>query len=74
MLDDSDLDFAILSGPSGGGGGGGCLIAIIWLIIVIVIALFVMDNHDKCGKMKCPEGQVPKLLSHECLCVTKAAK
>lgn len=74
MLDDSDVDFAILSGPSGWGGGAGCIFSLIWLAIVIIILVVVMDNHEECGQMKCPEGQVPKLMSHECLCVTKAAK
>lgn len=68
MLDDSDLDFAILST----GGGGGLFGIIFGICIIVIIAIAVSNNKDECSKMHCPDGQAPKLMAHECLCVTRA--
>ena len=71
MLDDSDFDFALLVGATSDSGPIGCLV---WLVIIAIIGFIVIGNHDECEKMKCPDGQTPSLLAHECLCVTKATK
>jgi hypothetical protein len=70
MLDDDDLDFAILASPS----GGGWVVFLISLAIVIVVAVIVHGNKDDCAAMHCDGGQKPKLLKGECLCVTEARK
>ena len=66
MLDDSDVDFAILiSNPKSWLG----LAAFIIFIVVLVIV--VQGNKDECEAKTCATGQVGRLLNHECLCVSK---
>lgn len=67
MLDDSDVDFVILSG-----GGGSLAAVVVTIVLAIVVAVIVAGNKEDCAKMKCPDGHEPKLMAHECLCVTKA--
>lgn len=79
MLDDSDFDFALLTGassmPDGRGKSGcGCLIAAICLLAVIAIGVAVAYNHEECEMQKCPDGQPSKLIAHECLCVQRPEK
>lgn len=73
MLDDDDLDFAVLVGPVGNGSGCvGITLFLISLAVIIAIAVVVSQNHDECAKRTCPERQKPVLMHHECLCVTEA--
>lgn len=68
MLDDDDLDFAILAS---GGGGGGWLSFLLGLAVVIAVACAVSDNHRECEQKHCDRG-TPVLTAHECLCVERA--
>jgi len=67
MIDDSDVDFAILMGPGKTLGG-----FIAWVIIVILLAFFAYQNGEECAQKHCPNGGVPRLMEHECLCVGEA--
>ena len=62
MLDDSDLDLAIIVSP----------ISIFGLIVVIVVAIFVYLNHKECEELKCDNGEKVELINNQCLCVTPA--
>ncbi len=66
MLDDDDLDFAILAWPS-----GGWILGILGVIVIVVMAIIVSGNKDECAKRHCERG-TPILAHHECLCVEKA--
>lgn len=68
MLDDDDTDFAILMSPSDAGWIG----LVISVIVIIVIAVIVAQNKDDCAARHCDDGQKPRLLKGECLCVTEA--
>jgi hypothetical protein len=61
MLDDDDLDFALLASPAS------------WLgvIIIVIVAVLVFQNRKECSQMHCEHG-TPKLAAHECLCVEVA--
>jgi hypothetical protein len=80
MLDDDDLDFAILAGSCGGGSGGGkrgagdvLLPILLFLGVIVFLAYLVGRNHQKCRAMTCPnKGEVSQLMNHQCLCVTPA--
>lgn len=61
MLDEDDLDFAILVGPGGWFG----------ILLVIIIAIFVYRNTEECEARHCDHGK-PVLMRHECLCVDEA--
>lgn len=67
MLDDSDSD---MLGALFVFGGGGLVIFVLWIVVSIAVA----NNKDECGAMRCPDGLQPKLMAHDCLCVTKAKK
>lgn len=69
-IDDSDVSLALWSG--GGGGGGGCFGVILSVIFVLVLVYFAHQNEEDCSKRSCPEGQSPKIVSHDCICVNKA--
>lgn len=71
MLDDDDLDFAILAAP---GWGVGIVLAVVALLGIAAIAFVVHRNHDECARRHCPDGQAPRLTSNACLCVTEATK
>ena len=68
-IDDSDVSLAIWTS---GGGGGGCFGIILSVAFILVIAYFAQQNNDDCAKRSCPEGQSPKIISHDCICVNKA--
>jgi len=66
MLDDSDLDFAVLASP-----WGGCFGTIVSLVIVGVVWYFVAQNENECAEKHCDRGK-SVLMHHECLCVEEA--
>ena len=68
MLDEEDLDFAILSSVSGG--GGGWLWGLICLVAFVVLAIVVAMNEDECAKKHCAHGK-GMLVHHECICADK---
>ena len=84
MLDDDDVDFAILAGICSGGGnnnrgggkrgGGDALIPILlFFVFIAFIGYLVARNHKECRAMSCPnKGEVSRLLHNQCLCVTPA--
>jgi len=67
MIDDSDVDFALLSLP---GGSFGWMLIVVSIIVVLMVA--AMSNNEECESRRCPEGSVSKLLDHECICVVEA--
>lgn len=66
MLDNDDLDFAILAWPS-----EGWVIGILGVIVILILAAVVASNEDTCAKKHCERGN-PVLMKHGCLCVEKA--
>jgi hypothetical protein len=61
-------DDAIIFGPGGWFG-------VIFIVIVAVIAYTVADSNEKdCSKITCPNGQVSRLLDHQCLCAEPAPR
>ena len=69
MLDDHDVDSAVFASSLG---GGGCIFSLVCLVVVIAIASALSQNFDECGRRRCPNGQMPKLVNNACLCVTEA--
>ena len=67
MIDHSDGDDFWLASLFTPGGLG-----IILLIIAVVLWIMAMSNDVDCSKKQCPLDMSPKLMNHECLCVTKA--
>lgn len=66
MIDDSDVDFAILASMGTRG----------WVSVVFAVAAFVLmvarcSSEDECGKRHCDKGK-PTVVAHECVCVEKA--
>jgi hypothetical protein len=61
MIDDSDVDFAVLAAPGG----------IVGVIIILVVAYFACTNKEDCMKRHCDRGH-PVLTAHECLCLESA--
>lgn len=66
MIDDSDTDFALLASMGSSGIGG-----LILLALAIVFAVIAYQNKGECAQKHCDVG-TPKLMAHECLCVTGA--
>lgn len=57
MLDDNDVDFAILaSNPKSWLG------FLLFIIIVVLLVIVVQDNKKECAAKTCPAGQVGRLL------------
>ena len=69
MIDDNDVDFAILATTSS---SGGCGWSILGLILIAALAIAASMNSNECGKQTCPPGTSPRLLDHACLCVAEA--
>jgi hypothetical protein len=67
MLDDDDLDFAVLASS----GSGGWLGAILGLVVVVVVWYFVDQNKTECASLHCDRG-TPQLMNHQCLCAEQA--
>lgn len=65
MLDDDDIDFAILAWPD-----GGWILFVIGVIAIIVMAVIVDGNKKECAAKHCEHG-VGMLANHECVCVEK---
>jgi hypothetical protein len=70
MIDDDDVEFAILASPVGE--GAGCFWSVVFVLIIVALIIAAAMNNDECGKRHCPDGGRPKLLKNECLCVTEA--
>ena len=68
MLDDDDLDLAIITST---GPGGGCIGAVVSIIVIGVVAYYVSQNKAECAEKHCDHG-TPILTNHQCLCVEKA--
>lgn len=67
MLDDDDVrDFVLLSNPRTLFGWA------ILLALLVALVLVVSANEDECAKRSCPTGQTPRLMKHECVCITVA--
>lgn len=67
MIDDDDVDFAILAGP---GSGPGWYVAL-WLLLIVGLAAVAINNDEECTQRKCQAGQLARLLDHECVCVSE---
>jgi hypothetical protein len=68
VIDDEDVDFAILVWPS-----GGWLMSLLGIVVFVVLAWFAWHNDADCQQRACPGGGAAKLLDHECVCVTEPA-
>lgn len=68
MIDDSDADdfwlIALITDNP--------IIIVLALVAGIVFGIIAVSNSQKCSTRHCPDGQTPKLMNHECLCVTRA--
>jgi hypothetical protein len=69
MIDDDDASDAFMVAALSPGGFGAFLV---FLAIAIVFAVYASNNRAECSTRACPSGQSPKLMNHECLCVTRA--
>jgi hypothetical protein len=67
MIDHDDGDDFWLASLFTPGGLG-----IILLIIAIVFWIIAASNDADCSKKQCPAPMTPKLMDHQCLCVTEA--
>lgn len=66
MIDDDDVAIAAaLWNPTGP------VSAIIGLAVVVALAWAACSNDAECAKRSCPHGLAPRLLDHECVCVTE---
>lgn len=65
MLDDDDLDFAILAWPS-----GKWIVTIVGIVAIILLFMIVRGNRAECESKHCDHG-VGRLINNECLCVEK---
>lgn len=65
MIDDDDVNFVGLMGMMDGW-------SFVWLAVFAVVLIAYCSNVDECAKRSCPLGMTPKLMKHECLCVTVA--
>jgi len=66
VIDDSDGDFALLASI---GTPGGC--GVLLLALAIVFYVIASNNKSDCAQKHCDVG-TPKLMAHECLCVSGA--
>jgi peptidoglycan/LPS O-acetylase OafA/YrhL len=70
MIDDDDVsNYAAFGGP---GPGAGWPAWVLFLAMVLALAYCAHQNNEDCARKSCPAGTVPKVASHECLCVTRA--
>ncbi len=66
MIDDDDVDFAILaSNPTTGIG------VIITIVLIVVLAVVASHNKEECSTRHCDHGH-PALIKGQCLCVEAA--
>lgn len=66
MLDENDVDLAVVSGMGAVGAFG-----IVFVVLAIIISIIVYDNKNECAQKKCDFGH-PELVNHDCYCVEKA--
>lgn len=67
MIDDDDADFAWLASLGTTG-----WVAVLLVVVAIVLAIVAASNREACEARHCPDGQKPRLLNGECLCVMEA--
>jgi hypothetical protein len=67
MIDDDDVEFAVLSWFP----GGGWFVALLGLVVVVWMLVAVSQNKTECAQQHCEHG-TPILANHECLCVERA--
>jgi hypothetical protein len=65
MIDDDDVDFAILAWPT-----GGWLAFVIGLVVVVVLSIIAHYNTETCEAKTCVHGK-GALVNHECVCLEK---
>lgn len=63
MIDDGDV--ALMTPNSGCG-------MVVFVVITCVLAYYSCENKKDCRERSCPEGEVPALTNHDCLCVRRA--
>jgi hypothetical protein len=68
MIDEEDADFVWLAWM---GWPGGFVCTAVGLAIVAAVMFFAAQNEADCSKRTCMDGAHPKLMDHECVCVTE---
>lgn len=67
MLDDSDTNFIVAAfSPTSPLG------LVVWILAIAIVAAIVSSNKADCAAMNCAPPAQPRLVAHECLCVTPA--
>jgi hypothetical protein len=66
MIDDNDVEIAILFWPSGGWIG-----FFLGIIVIGILAFVACQNDQECEAKSCPNGGVARLMDHECVCVER---
>lgn len=67
MIDQEDADLIAIGWPAAGG-----FLTLIGLILFIVVQVAACENEKACAEKSCASGSRPKLMAHECLCVSGA--
>lgn len=68
MIDDDDVtSVALMTLLS-----DGPVMSMVGLAFLIVVLVWQCQDADTCAQMHCPLGQTPKVMKHDCLCVTEA--
>ena len=65
MIDDDDVALTAIAWPS-----GGCLWTVLGVVVVIILAVVALENEGECARRTCPNGATPRVMAHECVCVT----
>lgn len=67
MIDWDDVDFVSIAWPMVWVGS-----AVIFLCALGFFIVEACSNERECSQRSCPSGQQPRLLSGDCLCVSRA--
>lgn len=69
MIDFEDVEFVAIAGSPSGCGPVGAFLFVVFLVALFCVA---MNNSNECAQRQCPNGGVPRLMNHSCLCVEEA--
>lgn len=69
MIDNDDADDMMLVALFTDGPWG-----VVALVVACIFMFYACQNEKDCSTQACPNGGQPKLMAHDCLCVTKAEK
>lgn len=68
MIGDEDVEGWAIFGDMGRGWAG----VLVFLAILFLLVYCAHKDGEECARRACPEGSWPKVVAHECSCVTPA--